>query len=160
MVRTATLQDTNTIRGIYNYYVLHTVATFEEEAISEDEMRGRVEAALDKFACLVFEENGEVIAYAYASQWKMRAAYKQTVELSVYVHPEHKGKGIGKQLYTALFPILKEKNIHSVIGGVLGDNSVSDKLHESFGFSKVARFKENGFKFGQWIDVTYWQLLL
>ncbi len=161
MIRAATINDVPAIREIYNYYVLNTLNTLESDPISETEMQGRVATAIDNYACLVFtDSNDNIVAFAYAMQWRLRAPYKKTVELTIYVQNGITGKGIGKQLYAALIDALKLKGVHSLIGGVIGDNEVSDKLHEVFGFKKIARFKENGLKFDQWHDVSYWQLLL
>src|SRR5690606_4691345 len=98
----------------------------------------------------VYEENGAVLGYAYSGIFRARVAYRYTTEGSVYVHIDHFGKGIGKTLYAALLPILKKQGFHSVIGGLTLPNEASVKLHEHFGFKKVAEFKESGFKFGQW----------
>ena len=160
MIRSALPGDADRICEIYNHYVLHDVATFEEEPVPVEEMRQRVEDVQKHFFWLVYEDGGEVVGYAYAGKWKTRAAYRHSVELSVYVNPGRHGRGIGTQLYTELLRRLPEKNVHSVIGGVAGNNAASFALHLSFGFAQVARFREVGHKFGQWIDVTYFQLVL
>jgi phosphinothricin acetyltransferase len=105
-------------------------------------------------------DGADVVGYAYAGKWKTRAAYRHSVEVSVYVSPERHGRGIGRQLYAELLRRLRERDVHSVIGGVAGNNAASFALHLSFGFEQVAHFREVGHKFGQWIDVTYFQLLL
>jgi len=103
------------------------------------------------------DETGAVLGYAYASKWKGRCAYQYSVEVTVYVHPEHGGKGIGSSLYTALFKALRERKYHVVIGGISLPNPGSIALHEKFGLQKAGHFKEVGFKFDQWVDVGYWQ---
>jgi len=159
MIRFATPADAKRLCQIYNHYVLHAVATFEEEPVSEEEMRRRIRDVQKDFFWLVYEDGDLVVGYAYASRWKARAAYRHSVELSVYIDPERHGLGIGKQLYAALLGRLRERNLHSVIGGVAGNNAASIALHLSFGFQQVAHFREVGHKFGHWIDVTYFQLL-
>ena len=160
MIRSAVPGDAERLCEIYNHYILTDVATFEEEPVSVEEMRLRVDEVQKHFFWLVDEKDGEVIAYAYAGKWKARAAYRHSVELSVYVSPDRQGLGIGKQLYADLLRRLRETDVHSVIGGVAGNNAASMALHRSFGFEKVAQFREVGRKFGRWIDVTYFQLLL
>jgi L-amino acid N-acyltransferase YncA len=122
-------------------------------------MQRRIRDVQKDFFWLVYEEGDQVVGYAYASKWKARAAYRHSVELSVYVDPQRHGLGIGKQLYAALLGQLRERDVHSVIGGVAANNPASIALHLSFGFEQVAHFREVGHKFGHWIDVTYFQLL-
>lgn len=159
-IRSAVPGDADRLCDIYNHYIRNDVATFEEEPVSVEEMRQRVDDVQKHFFWLVYEDGGEVVAYAYAGKWKVRAAYRHSVELSVYVRPDRQGLGIGKQLYADLLRRLRERDVHSVIGGVAGNNAASMALHASFGFEKVACFREVGHKFGRWIDVTYFQLLL
>lgn len=160
MIRSAAPGDAHRVCEIYNHYVLNDVATFEEEPVPEAEMRQRIEDVQKHFFWLVYEHDGVVVAYAYAGKWKARAAYRHSVELSVYVSPEHHGLGIGKQLYAELLCRLSERDVRSVVGGVAGNNAASIALHLSFGFEQVACFRDVGRKFGQWIDVTYFQRLL
>jgi len=159
MVRKVLVEDGGQIAEIYNYYILNTTVTFEEQELSETQMKERIEKISSSFPYLVFEENGKILGYAYATEWRVRSAYRYSVESSVYVHKDVHGKGIGKQLYTELLNQLKAKRIHAVIGGIVLPNPISISLHEKFGFIKVAQFKEVGFKFHQWLDVGYWELL-
>jgi L-amino acid N-acyltransferase YncA len=160
MIRSAEPGDADRLCEIYNHYVRNAAATFEEEPVPVEEMRQRVEEVQKHFFWLVYEDGGDVVAYAYAAKWKARAAYRHSVELSVYVSPERHGRGIGKALYAELLRRLRDTDVHSVIGGVAGNNPASFALHLSFGFEQVAHFREVGYKFGQWIDVTYFQLRL
>ena len=160
MIRAAVPGDAQRLCEIYNHYVLNDVATFEEAPVSLEEMRQRVADVQKHFFWLVYEDGGDVVGYAYAGKWKTRAAYRHSVELSVYVSADRQKRGIGTQLYAELLRLLGETNVHSVIGGVAGNNRASFALHLSFGFEQVAHFRDVGHKFGQWIDVTYFQLLL
>jgi len=160
MIRPATAEDAARLCEIYNHYVLTDVATFEEEPVPVEEMRQRIDDVQKQSVWLVYEDRGQVIGYAYAGKWKARAAYRHSVELSVYLSPDQQGQGIGKQLYADLLRRLRERDVHSVVGGVAGNNEASMALHRSFGFEKVACFRDVGHKFGRWIDVTYFQLLL
>ena len=82
------------------------------------------------------------------------------METTIYLAPGFEGAGIGKALYSALFPILRAGGIHAVIGGAALPNPASEALHERLGFERVATFRQVGFKHGRWVDVAYWQLIL
>lgn len=160
MIRAVKLEDANEIAEIYNYYILNSCVTFEELAISTEEMRGRIEAAHLKFPWLVFEKDHEILGYAFLSVWKPRSAYKHKVESTVYLKKEATKMGIGSLLYAALISQLTDLGFHAVIGGISLPNEASVALHEKFGFEKIAQFKEVGYKFKKWIDVGYWELLI
>ena len=119
-------------------------------------MKNRIQSS--KLPWLVFEENEKILGYAFASEWKSRCAYKYSVECSVYLGTNYKGKGIGIQLYKEWLQKLNELNYNTVIAGIALPNDASIKFHEKFGFEKVAHFKEVGYKFNKFIDVGYWQL--
>jgi phosphinothricin acetyltransferase len=160
MLRKVTAQDAFAICAIYNHYVRETVVTFEETPVSESEMAQRISDVVQRLPWLVWEEGGEVIGYAYATPWKVRAAYRNSVESSIYLAPGVRGRGIGKQLYTALVAELRERGLHCVIGGAALPNPASVALHERLGFTKVGEFQEVGFKLEKWVNVAYWELLL
>ena len=160
MIRDAVLNDAKDVADIYNYYILNTVATFEKDAVLVPEMAERIQAISNDFPFLVHVERNEILGYAYATKWRAREAYKPTVEVSVYLKNGVLGKGIGTALYAELSKRLRNLNIHAIIGGVSLPNEASVKLHEKFGFEKVAHFKEVGFKLNQWVDVGYWELIL
>lgn len=158
MIRKMQSADIAAIVEIYNYYISNTVVSFEEEPVSADEMKGRVEkVASAGLPWLVALDGRQVVGYAYACQWNARSAYKHSAEISVYLSHLETSKGWGSQLYEALFAELKKISIHMVIGGIALPNPASVALHEKFGMEKVAHYKEVGYKFGQWIDVGYWQ---
>lgn len=160
-IRPALPADAETIAGLYNHYVLHTVVTFEEAAIDGTEIAARMrEVAAAGLPWLVAEDEGAVVGFAYAGKWKGRCAYRYSVESTVYLHPAAAGRGLGSRLYEALFAALRAKGIHAVIGGIALPNAESVALHEKFGMRKVAHFEQVGFKFGRWVDVAYWQVLL
>ena len=146
--------------GIYNYYIANTTVTFEEEPVSIQEMKERIAAVQEKYPWLVYEQDGEVIGYAYASAWKSRCAYRYSVESSVYLKNGLSRKGIGSALYGELLSRLKDMGLHGVIGGMALPNDECLALHKKFGFEPVAHFKEVGFKFNKWIDVAYWEKIL
>ena len=160
MIRPATTGDASRITGIYNHYVRSTIVTFDEEPIKRTAVAARIADTVVSFPYLVEEENGHVRAFAYASPWKSRGAYRQTAETTIYLDPECTGLGIGSRLYTQLIEALRERGIHALLGGIALPNPASIALHEKLGFTKVAQLKEVGRKFGRWIDVGYWELIL
>lgn len=160
MIREVCLKDAKQICHIYNYYIKETDITFEEEVLAVSDMERRITDVTSSYPWFVYEEDGRILGYAYATRWKSRAAYKYSVESTIYVDRDTYKKGIGSKLYRKLIEELKEQGIHSIIGGVALPNEKSCALHEKLGFKKVAQFPEVGFKFGKWIDVGYWQLNL
>jgi L-amino acid N-acyltransferase YncA len=160
MIRSATTEDAARICEIYNHYVLHSTITFEEQAVSIDEMRQRIDEALSGLLWLVWVGDQEIQGFAYASKWKGRCAYRYSVESTVYVAEGATRRGIGSELYETLIAGLRQRKMHVVMGGIALPNEASIALHEKLGFEKVAHFREVGWKFGNWIDVGYWQLFL
>jgi phosphinothricin acetyltransferase len=161
MLRPATPTDAAAIAAIYNYYVMHTIVTFEEEAITTKEMALRITevqaAGRPWFVC---EENDRVLGYSYASGWKSRCSYRFSLETTVYLDKDATGRGLGTQLYSALVAALRSTKTHALIGGIALPNAGSVALHEKLGFVKIGHFQQVGWKFDQWIDVGYWELIL
>jgi L-amino acid N-acyltransferase YncA len=161
MIRNADIHDAISIAEIYNHYVLRSHATFEIDPIEIDEMERRIENCLTRaLPFLVAAVDDEIRGYACAQPYKPRAAYQHSVEISVYVSPTATANGIGTALYTTLFDKLADSGVHAVIAGISLPNDSSVRLHEKFGMSKVAHFREVGRKFDRWIDVGYWELIL
>lgn len=160
MIRDFHTNDIQQLTDIYNYYVLNTIITFDHIPYSKDGYLQKITQIASEFPCIVYEVNGEIIGYAYASKWRAKPAYNYTVESTVYLNHTGKRNGIGTKLYAKLLKRLTAKNYHSVIGGISLPNDESVKFHEKFGFKKVAHFKEVGLKFDKWIDVAFWQLNL
>jgi L-amino acid N-acyltransferase YncA len=161
MIHHATESDAQAISDIYNYYIAKTVVTFDEQPVSKSEIINRIEKVTgSSLPWLVAVDDGSVIGYAYAAKWKERSAYRHTVESTVYLSHASVFKGWGTLLYEELFDILRRASIHVVIGGITLPNPASVALHQKFGMKQVAHFKEVGYKFGQWLDVGYWQVEL
>ncbi|MBS0387404.1 MAG: N-acetyltransferase [Proteobacteria bacterium] len=160
-IRAATAADAVAIARIYNHYVSETIVSFEESPVSSAAMAARL-AAIEalQWPWLVAELAGDVCGYAYADRWKARAAYQHTVEVTIYLDEKSTGRGLGTQLYGALFERLGATPAHAAIGVISLPNPASVALHEKFGLHKVAHFSEVGRKFGRWVDVGYWQRLL
>lgn len=161
MLRRATIADAAAVAGIYNHYVAHTIITFEEEPVSASDMAQRIAETLDAgLPWLVWVEDNKILGYAYASKWKSRCSYRYSAEATVYLDKSATGCGLGAKLYAAVIAELRTLKMHAVIGGISLPNAASVALHEKLGFKKIAHFKETGFKFDQWIDVGYWELML
>ena len=165
MIRAATSADTPRLAQIYNHYISNTIITFEELPLSAMEMAARLQSIESLgLPWLVVEEDGIVQGFAYATNWKSRQAYRHSVEITAYLAPEVVSRGLGSQLYTALFKQLREGDIphrpHAVVACVSLPNAKSVALHSKFGMTEVAHFREVGFKFDRWIDVCYWQVTL
>ena len=160
MIRPIETRDLQRVCDIYNHYILTTNASFEVDPVPVEEMEKRVLDFTSVYPWLVFEEDGEVFGFCYASKWRPRPAYRYTAEVTIYLDKGHLSKGIGKMLYKELFAQLKDLGIHSMIAAIALPNEKSQALHESLGFKQVAHFKDMGFKLERWIDVGYWQCML
>jgi phosphinothricin acetyltransferase len=158
MIRPVAATDAAAIAAIYNHYVTQTTVTFEEEPVSADEMGRRIEALTGQGQpWLVAEVDGQVAGYAYATKWHHRHGYRYSAEVTVYLGKDFGGRGLGTALYQALFPLLEANGIKSLVGVIALPNAASIALHEKFGMQKVGHLKAIGMKFGEWIDVGYWQ---
>ena len=149
--------DELAISEIYNHYITGTVVTFEEDPLHPSQMRERIEAYLLHHPWFVCVVDGQVAGYSYASKFHPRAAYRHTAELTVYVRQGFDRRGIGRALYEPLIQHLQAHQCHAMLAAIALPNEGSVALHEALGFSKVGHFAQAGRKFGQWIDVGYWQ---
>jgi phosphinothricin acetyltransferase len=160
MIRAVTLKDTEELIEIYNFYVINTVVNFDEMPVSIKSFEEKIKLITTNYPFIVFEENNEILGYAYGSRFRPRPAYNYTVESTVYVKNGAHGKQIGSKLYTELLALLKQQKFKSVLGVLTIPNPASVKLHEKFGFKQVAHLKDVGFKFEAWLDVGIFQLEL
>jgi phosphinothricin acetyltransferase len=154
-IRPVTPQDAAAIADIYNHYIRESTFTFEEAAVTADEMAGRIAAMTAHYPWLVGEAEGALIGYAYARKYHERAAYRHTVETTIYLNDRCHRRGYGRVLYGALLEKLPALGVHCAIGSISFPNPGSIGLHEAMGFVKVGHFPQIGFKFGHWIDVVY-----
>lgn len=159
-IRSATVADAAQILDIYAPIVETSAISFEFEPPGIEEFVDRMTTVMKDNPWLVMEHGCLIIGYAYATMFRSRAAYSRTRESSVYVHPGHRGKGVGRELMLALLEELSSRGAHRVVAGATLPNPGSAALHESLGFRYVGTFNEVGRKFDQWHDVGFWELYL
>ena len=160
MIRHAAMSDAAAIAGIYNYYVVNTAITFEEEMLSADQMAKRIgEVNSAALPWLVAEQSGRVVGYAYAGKWKTRSAYRFSVESAIYLQDGASGKGVGGKLYEELLRIEGAQRSRRHWRNCTAKSKQCRPSCE-VRLRKVAHFEEVGFKFGRWLDVGYWQKVL
>jgi len=157
MIRCATKADCAAMRDIYLPYVRDTAITFEETLPTEETFLKKLEALMPKYPFYVYEKDGEIAAYAYASAFRERAAYRWGAELSVYVDKKYQGQGIGHGLYAALLETLTRQGYKTAYGVVTLPNEISARLHASFGFTQSALLKNAGYKMKKWHDVAIFE---
>lgn len=154
--------DAPALTAIYNHYVAKSTATFETQPIDASELARRIEhIRTAPLPWLVLTNNADTpLGYAYAAPWKPRAAYRHTVETSIYLHPDHTRRGLGPPLYNALLSELRALPVRAALAGLALPNDPSVKLHERLGFAHVGTLHAVGWNFNHWIDVGYWQRAL
>ncbi|MCS2160467.1 L-methionine sulfoximine/L-methionine sulfone acetyltransferase [Scandinavium sp. H11S7] len=160
-IRYASKEDCAAIAEIYNHAVLHTAAIWNDQTVDTDNRIAWCEARqIAGYPVLVSEENGTVTGYASFGDWRAFDGFRHTVEHSVYVHPQHQGKGLGRALLTQLITEARLIGKHVMVAGIESQNQASLKLHETLGFVTTAHMAQVGTKFGRWLDLTFMQLQL
>ncbi|MGZ8551578.1 MAG: N-acetyltransferase family protein, partial [Chitinophagaceae bacterium] len=152
--------DAVAILAIYLPYIRNTSITFETGVPAVADFANRIRSYLDNWPWLVYEKEGQVLGYAYASGYRERVAYQWSVECSVYIHEDHLRSGIARALYSALFTILKVQGFTTVYAVINLPNEKSVAFHENMGFKYFATYEKVGYKLGKWKDVGWWQLQL
>lgn len=155
-IHPATPQDAEALLGIYAPYVENTAISFEETPPTVQEMARRIDENGRKYGYFVAEEDGQIIGYAYGSQYAARHAYRFTAEVSVYVADAGRGKGVGRALYQTLISHMEGLGYHTLVAIVALPNPASAAIHEAFGFERTGTLPQVGFKFDQWHDVGIW----
>ena len=155
MIRMATQADVPQILEIYAPYIMTSTATFEYDVPCKKEFLQRFDTVTAQFPWLVWEEDGRILGYAYASPPYARAAYSWCAEPSIYLRPEAKGRGIGKKLYGVLEQILDRQGYQVLYALVTGENRESVTFHEKMGYEKKVEFDRCGYKFGRWVSVIW-----
>ena len=158
--RLAQSADAIAIQAIYAPVVRETAISFEYEPPGVEEIERRMAKVLQSRPWLVYEADGQVLGYAYASTFRERAAYDWGPEVSIYVKDGAQGRGIGRELYATLFDVLRVLNYCQVWAGATTPNESSERLHRAMGFELVGRFPSAGYKFGKWHDTVFWRLAL
>lgn len=159
-IRLARKEDAPALVEIYAPYVQGTAITFEYEVPSVTEFEKRIEKTLKRYPYLVAEEEGRILGYAYASTYYDRTAYDWAVEMSVYLHPDARGKGLGTQLYDRLEHLLAEQGYLRFLACIALPNDASIRLHKKRGYVQVGHFPKIGYKFDKWHDVVWLQKTL
>ena len=155
------MEDAKPILEIYAPYIENTYVTFEYEVPSEDEFQSRIENIIKRYPWLVYEENGEILGYAYAGPDRTRAAYQWTCESSIYISEKAKGRGIGTVLYDELFRILKEQNFCICYALIVDDNVSSIAMHiKKYGFTEAGHLRNTGYKLGAWHGIIELEKIL
>jgi len=156
-IRIATEHDAAACHAIYAPTVLDTAITFETELPGVAAMRQRIQARLQHYPWLIWEEAGQVLAYAYAGRFRERAAYDWIAETSIYVDAAARRRGIARKLYGTLLETMALQGINQAVGVITLPGEVSVALHESMGFEAAGVWKSAGFKLKRWWDVGVWQ---
>ena len=160
-IRAASEADLPAIRDIYNEAVRHTTAIWNEEEVDLADRRLWYQARITRgFPVLVAAQDDTILAYASYGDFRTFAGYRFTVENSIYVHRNHRGQGVAKELLPALIEHARAAGLHTMIAGIEAQNAASFSLHEQFGFVEVGRLPEVGFKFGRYLDLVFMQLQL
>jgi phosphinothricin acetyltransferase len=160
VIRSAEPRDAEQILAIYAPFITDTAVSFELELPDADEIRRRIAEVRTKYPWLVWEEEGRVLGYAYASSHRARPAYQWSVETSVYIQAEARRGGIARRLYEELFRRLREQGYYNAFAGITLPNPASVGFHESMGFEPVGVYPKIGYKQGMWHDVGWWSLRL
>jgi L-amino acid N-acyltransferase YncA len=158
-IRTATIDDSQALARIYGHHCLHGFGTFEEVEPSPEDMSRRLQTVRDHgLPYLVADSAQGVLGFAYAGVFRPRAAYRFTVEDSIYLHPDHTGKGLGKLLLNQVIADCEQMGLRQMMA-VIGDsaNAGSINLHRSLGFEHKGIGSDLGFKHGRWVDIVWMQ---
>lgn len=160
LLRSAVQSDAQALLDIYRPFVEHTAVSFEEVPPPVDEFAKRISKSLGTWQWLVAEQSGRCLGYAYGTAHRERAAYRWSVEVSAYVHPDYQRRGIGRALYQELLSNLADKGFCRAFAGITLPNEASVALHLHAGFAPLGVFNAVGRKFGRWHDVAWFQRAL
>ena len=159
-LRPVSVDDADQIAAIYEPLVLETAVSFELEPPGAAEMARRIQAVTASHPWLVSEEGGVVLGYAYATAFRGRPAYRWSIETTVYVHQDHRGRQVGRQVYQGLLDLSTMWGFANAFAGIARPNPGSEALHALLGFTPVGVFPRAGHKMGEWHDVGWWHLPL
>jgi L-amino acid N-acyltransferase YncA len=160
LLRLARPSDAEAVREIYNTEVIGSTVTFDMVPRSLEEQRRWLEDRSGALAVVVAEDEGEVVGFSSISAYRARPAYSTTVEDSVYVRRDQRGKGLGRDLLAEIVDVAAKQGFHTVMARIVGHHDASIELHRSLGFEVVGTEKEVGRKFNRWLDVVVMQRML
>jgi len=160
LIRTVTIDDAEAIRAIYNVEVETSTVTFDIVPRTLPEQQRWIADRSGAHAAIAAEVDGVVVGFGSLSPYKERAAYSTSVEDSVYVHRDHHGAGIGRQLLSELVERATAHGFHAMFARIVADHEASIGLHTALGFEIVGHEREVGRKFGTWLDVTVMERIL
>jgi len=160
-IREAIESDLPQLLNIYNEIILNTTAVYDYEPHSLEMRRQWFDAKKEQgFPIFVAEDSERILGFSSIGPFRAWAAYKYSVENSVYVAAGARGHGVGRLLLAPLIDAARKLNLHTIIAGIDAMNEASLRLHKSFGFEEVADFKQVGWKFGRWLDLKFLQLIV
>lgn len=160
MIRKAELNDIPALQEIYNDAILHTTATFDTEIKDEADRKAWYEEHTGRYVVFVYEKDGVVAGYTSLSRYRDRKAFDHAVEISIYIHKDYRGRGIGRKLMGEALKYAKDcQEIGTVISLITSENEISIRLHESFGFSYCGQIQNAGIKFGKMLSLNAYQII-
>lgn len=159
-IRPTQIQDITSITALLNHEIVHGVAHFGTQPIEESEIRGQLAQAGDRFPWYTAADDSGFLGFCKSAPWSTRGGYNWTAEVTIYLAPQARGRGIGKALYTKLLSTLRAQRFQVIVAGVSEPNPASVALHTSIGMKQTGYNTKMGFKHGRWIDVSYYQMIL
>lgn len=159
LIRPARNEDVPAINALYNRYVADTAITFD---VVPSSLEKRMEwfgqfSATGPLRLLIAEEGGAFAGYVGTLQFRVKEAYRTSVETTIYIHPDFQGRGVGQKLYEGLFDVLKDEDVHRAYAGITVPNEASVALHERAGFRHIGTYSEVGYKMGKYHDVAWYE---
>ena len=155
-------RHTSAILAIFNEAIANTTALYDYQLRTQADMTAWFDGKARKNYPVICAENhaGELLGFASFGQFRERPAYKYTVEHSVYVDTRFRGQGVGRALLQAIIEAAQNQDYHVLVGGIDASNAVSIRLHEKLGFEPCGIVRQAGYKFGRWLDLAFYQLIL
>lgn len=161
LIRSALPSDATAMAEILTHYIEHTTISFQTNKVDENRMKQIIAGCSPQYPFLVaVSQEGDVLGFAYAHAWRSYEAYRYTAETTIYLHPSACGHGVGRKLMDKLITDCRAAGLHSLIACVTQNNEKSKAFHLSLGFHKVSHMRAVGYKFGEWLDVIDYQLIL
>jgi phosphinothricin acetyltransferase len=155
-IRPVSVDDATQIAAIYEPMVRQTAVSFELEPPAPDEIARRIESVSADHPWIVMEDEGALVGYAYATDFRQRPAYRWSTETTIYLDGDRQGRGLGKILYNALLEVAILWGYANAFAGIALPNPASEALHAAVGFQPIGVFPRAGFKMGRWHDVGWW----